>query len=266
VSASTGWSSLRSRSPARSAERTRPVCLYVLESADGFVVQLYDRPLMAINFDRAASVDFAAMDKALVRRSGASEPGRAVIDARIEHLSSTLAEDLAVAAARSLTDDERVVIQQIRELVARWNDLWMGRAEPSAPDELDQLAAQIMGRFEMLAELAVRHSFVERRKVVTAIGNFRYWSVAVLAAALALSAIITFFPVRRIIRPLRGAAAVADRIAEGELNTPIPPGGRDETGLLLRSMSVMQQSVRDIGRARAGAAPLGAESPGRGDR
>ena len=220
--------------------------LYVLESAGGFVVQLYDRPLMAINFDRAASLDFAAMDKALVRRSGASEPDRAAIDARIEHLSRTLAEDLAVAAARSLTDDERVVIQQIQELGARWNDLWLGRAEPSAPDELDQLAAQVMGRFDMLAELAVGHSFVERRKVVTAIGNFRYWSVAALAAALALSAIITFFLVGRIIRPLKGAAAVADRIAEGELNTPIPPGGRDETGLLLRSMSVMQQSIRDM--------------------
>ena len=220
--------------------------LYVLETAGAFVVQLYDRPLMAINFDRAASLDFAAMDKALVRRSGASEPDRAVIDARIEHLSETLAEDLAVAAARSLADDERVVIQQIQKLVTRWNDLWRGRAEPSAPDKLDQLAAQIMGRFDMLAELTVGQSFVERRKVVTAIGNFTYSSVAALGAALALSAIITFFLVRRIIQPLKGAAAVADRIAEGELNTPIPPGGRDETGLLLRSMSVMQQSIREM--------------------
>ena len=220
--------------------------LYVLESAGGFVVQLYDRPLMAINFDRAASVDFAEMDMALVRRIGASEPDRAAIDARIEQLSRTLAEDLAVAATRSLADDERVVIQQIQGLVARWNDLRLGRAPLSAPDELDQLAGQVMGRFDMLAELATGHSFVERRKVVTAIGNFRYSSVAALGAALALSAIITFFLVRRIIRPLKGAAAVADRIAEGELQTPIPLGGRDETGLLLRSMSVMQQSIRDM--------------------
>src|SRR5689334_5982732 len=126
--------------------------LYVLESAGGFVVQLYDRPLMAINFDRAASVDFAEMDKARVRRIGAGEADRAVLDARIEHLSRTLTEDLSVAATRSLADDERAVIRQIQELVARWNDLRLGRSSPSPPDELDQLAADVMGRFDMLAE------------------------------------------------------------------------------------------------------------------
>jgi signal transduction histidine kinase len=220
--------------------------LYVLESAGGFVVQLYDRPLMAINFDRAASVDFAEMDKARIRLIGANEPDRPAIEARIEHWSRMLTEDLAVAANRSLADDERAVIQQIAKLVARWKDLRLGRAEPSAPDGLDRLAAEVMGRFDMLAELATGHSFVERRKVVTAIGNFRYSSLAALAAALALSAIVTFFLVRRIIRPLRSAAAVADRIADGELQTPIPPGGHDETGLLLRSMSVMQQRIREM--------------------
>ena len=220
--------------------------LYVLESAGGFVVQLYDRPLMAINFDRAASVDFAEMDKARIRLIGARETDRAAIDARIEHLSKTLGEDLAVAATRSLTDDERGVIQEIQALVARWNDLRLDRTAPSSPDELDQLAAKVMGQFDMLAELATGHSFVERRKVVTAIGNFRYSSFVALMVALVLSAIITFFLVRRIIRPLRSAAAVADRIADGELQTPIPPGGDDETGLLLRSMSVMQQSIREM--------------------
>ncbi|MGC2413900.1 MAG: ATP-binding protein [Stellaceae bacterium] len=220
--------------------------LFVLDRAGGFVVDLYDRPLMAINFDRAASLDFAEMDKALVQRMGAGEPDRAAIDAKIEHLSRTFTDDLAVATNRSQAGDERVVIRQIQELVARWNELRQGAAQPSIAAELDKLAAQVIGRFDMLAELATGHSFVERRKVVTAIDNFRYSSLAALAAALAFSAIITFLLMRRIIRPLRSAASVADRIAEGELQTPIPPGGQDETGLLLRSMSVMQQSIRDI--------------------
>src|SRR3981081_159578 len=90
--------------------------LYVLESASQFVVQLYDRPLMAINFDRAASLDFVQMDKALVQRINASESERAVTAAGIEHLARTLADDLAVAATRSLADDERAVIQEIHEL------------------------------------------------------------------------------------------------------------------------------------------------------
>jgi signal transduction histidine kinase/HAMP domain-containing protein len=220
--------------------------LFVLDSAGGFVVDLYDRPLMAINFDRAASLDFVEMDKALVQRMAASEPDRAPIDDRIDHLSQTFTDDLAVASARSQPGDEQVVIRQIRDLVARWNDLRLAGVTPSSGKELDKLAAQVIGQFDMLAELATGNSFVERRKVVSAIDNFRSSSLAALGVALALSVIITVFLIRRIIRPLRSAVSVADRIAEGELQAPIPLGGNDETGLLLRSMSVMQRSIREM--------------------
>lgn len=62
--------------------------------------------------------------------------------------------------------------------------------------------------------------------------------------AVLLSAGITLLLARRIGAPLSAAAAVADRIAGGEFDTPIPKGGEDETGKLLRSMAVMQESVR----------------------
>jgi len=50
--------------------------------------------------------------------------------------------------------------------------------------------------------------------------------------------------VRRILRPLSAAAAVADRIAQGELTVEIPQGRKDEVGRLLRSMHSMQASIR----------------------
>src|SRR5207245_2146586 len=103
--------------------------LYVLQSAGGFVVELYDRPLMAINFDRAASLDFAEMDKELVRRATASTQDQAAIDTKIERLARTFGEDLAVAAARSLYDDEKAVIDQIHQLVAYWNELRLDPAK-----------------------------------------------------------------------------------------------------------------------------------------
>jgi signal transduction histidine kinase len=219
---------------------------FVLQSAGGFVVELYDRPLMAINFGRAASLDFAEMDKEMVRRASALEMERAAIDAKVEHLSRTFGEDLAVAAARSLYDDEKAVIEQIHELVARWNEMRLDPGKTTVDDDLDSLAGKVMGRFDLLAELATGHSFVQRRQVVSAIAFFKYSSLAALILALLLAAGITFMLVRRIIRPLRGAAAIADRIAAGELQAPIPEGGRDETGLLLRSMAVMQQNIRDM--------------------
>ena len=220
--------------------------LFVLEKAGSFVVDLYDRPLMALNYDRAASLDFAQMDKELIRRANASNSERAEIDTQIERLSKTFGEDLAVAATRSLYEDEKAVIGQIDALVAHWNELRRGPGDAPAKDELERLAQQVVERFEMLAELASGHSFVERRKVTSAIGFFRYSSIAALILALLLSAGITLVLVRRIIRPLRDAAALADRIAQGELQAPIPERGQDETGQLLRSMAVMQQNIRDM--------------------
>ena len=219
--------------------------LYVLEAAGDFVVDLYDRPLMAFNFDRAASLDFAVMDKEFVRRAGAPATEWGSIDARIDRLAKTFNEDLAVAAARSLYDDERKVMRRIGALVADWNRLRQA-PEATADPELKQLADEIVERFDLLAELANGHSFVERRKVTSAIAAFKYSSAAVLVLALALAALITLILVRRIIRPLRDAAKVADRIAEGELQTAIPEGRRDETGQLLRSMAVMQQNIREM--------------------
>ncbi|MCK6452116.1 MAG: response regulator [Alphaproteobacteria bacterium] len=55
-----------------------------------------------------------------------------------------------------------------------------------------------------------------------------------------------------ILKPIRGAAKLAKRIAAGELNAPIPPAGRDETGALLRAMKRMQDRIREmVDEARA---------------
>lgn len=220
--------------------------LYVLEAASSFVVDLYDRPLMALNYDRAASLEFAEMDKELIRSATASASERAEIDARIDRLRKTFAEDLGVAAARSRYDDEKAVIRQIDALVIRWNELRRAPGEGPVKDELDRLAQQVAGCFDMLAELASGHSFVERREVTSAVGFFRYSSLAVLVFALLLAGGITLVLVRRIIRPLRHAAALADRIAEGEFEAPLPEGRQDETGQLLRSMAIMQQNIKDM--------------------
>ena len=97
-----------------------------------------------------------------------------------------------------------------------------------------------------LIELNTDHSFVSRRQTVTNVANYRYATIGATVLALLLAAAITLFLRRRIIRPLSAAAAVADRIAKGELQTEIPPGGADETGALLKSMTVMQDNIRGM--------------------
>ena len=118
--------------------------------------------------------------------------------------------------------------------------------------KLEALEAKILDRFDLLIEFNTDHSFIGRRKAVWSIGYYEYLSMAMTGLSLLLAVIITLFLARRIVRPLRSAASVADRIAAGELQTPIPAGGSDETGTLLNSMTVMQDNIRDMmGREKA---------------
>jgi signal transduction histidine kinase len=218
--------------------------IYVLGAARGIVVETYDGPLMAINFARAASLDFAEMDKESLRRKAAPPASRSEIDARIDALHATFLDDIGVAEQRSLGAREDATIKRIIGAVERWNAL--RRAASPAEGDIEATTTEIIDAFDTLTELTADRSFVQRRKAVAAIDSFRRASLILSGAALVLGVLITTVLARQMIGPLTAAARVADRIADGHLETPIPAGGQDETGTLLRSMTVMQNNIREM--------------------
>ncbi|HKU54442.1 MAG TPA: ATP-binding protein [Rhizomicrobium sp.] len=213
----------------------------VLSAAGNIAVTTFDGPLMAINYARAAQTDFTEMQIAELRYEHAAPAGRAAIVSEISRIAATFTADLEVAAQRSLAADEQKMIAQIHPLVQRWRDV---RARGDIA-ELEKLDRQIDEKFDLLIEYHTDHSFIGRRKTVANIRNYKYASIAITVFALLLAGGITLLLRSRIVRPLRAAATVADRIANGEMQTPIPPGGQDETGALLKSMTVMQDSIRE---------------------
>ncbi|HET7084237.1 MAG TPA: ATP-binding protein [Rhizomicrobium sp.] len=213
----------------------------ILSAAGGIAVTIFDGPLMAINYARAAQTDFTEMQLAELRFEHATPLERKAIAADIAERADTFAADLDVAAQRSLAADEQRMIAQIRPLVARWRE---ARARSDTP-ELERLDRQIDEKFDLLIEFHTDHSFIRQRQTVGNIANYKYASMAITIFALLLAGGITLLLRSRIVRPLRAAATVADRIAKGELQTPIPPAGLDETGALLKSMTVMQDNIRE---------------------
>ncbi|MEO8300157.1 MAG: ATP-binding protein [Rhizomicrobium sp.] len=213
----------------------------VLSAAGDIAVTTFDGPLMAINYARAAQTDFTEMQLAELHFEHAPPAGRAAIAAEISGIASTFDDDLEVAAQRSLEADEQRMIAQIRPLVRRWREVRV-RGDIA---ELERLDKQIDEKFDLLIEYNTDHSFIGRRKTVTNIGNYKYASIATTIFALLLAGGITLLLRSRIVRPLRAAATVADRIASGEMQTQIPLGGKDETGALLKSMTVMQDNIRE---------------------
>jgi signal transduction histidine kinase len=215
---------------------------YVLSAAGGIAVTTYDNPMMAINYARAAQNDFVEMQLAELQFEHArASADRAAITQKIADLTGNFQEDLDVAAQRGQESDEQKVIAQIAPLVQKWRNV---RAKGDT-QQLDNLDQQIDDRFELLIEYNADHSFVGRRQTVTNIGHFKYVVIGTTLLALLLAGGITLLLRSRIVRPLRAAATVADRIAAGELQTDIPPGGPDETGALLKSMTVMQDRIRE---------------------
>nr|WP_316642035.1 methyl-accepting chemotaxis protein [uncultured Roseateles sp.] len=114
----------------------------------------------------------------------------------------------------------------------------------------DFAAEQQRARTATLAALAE-----EREETAQLAG----WLMAAIVAGLALGAVLL---VRSIQRPLAEAIAVAGRIADGDLATPVaPPTRRDEFGLLLQSMAGMAERLRGVvGNVRQGVDALSTAS------
>jgi signal transduction histidine kinase/HAMP domain-containing protein len=216
----------------------------VLTSAGNMVTRTYDGPLMAINFARAASLDFVQMQQAVLERRLAPAAARPHIDRKIDDLTATFFDDLDVAQQRLDAADELVIVRDIRALVTQWRQDWRKSERTGADADFTVLDTRILDRFDRLVELNADHSFVGRRQAVWAIRDFKYAMIAVTCLSVLLGLGITLLLARQIMKPLRSAVAAANRIAEGEFETKIPASGADETGILLHSMAVMQDNIR----------------------
>ncbi len=215
----------------------------LLSATGGIAVNTFDGPLMAINYARAAHFDFAEMKRTELRFEHAgSDAERVAIAEEIGSIYANFETDLGVAAERSQHPDELRMIHELRPLVLQWRKL---RAQ-GAIAELPLLEVSINEKFDLLIEYVTGHSFISRRQTVYNINIFKDAVGGVTLMALLLAAAITWRLRSRIVRPLAAAAAVANRIAKGELQTVIPPGGSDETGALLNSMTVMQDNIRQM--------------------
>lgn len=212
----------------------------LLEKAGSMVVDTFDGPLMAVNYARAANYDFAQIELKLAQRVTAKPSEQAALDTEIDDLTATFRADLSVAEERSAEPDERHEIEVIKSLVARWSSA----RHAADATQMDVLSDKISHAFDLLIEFNTDHSFSSRREAAGTVVEYRNVLAAGLLGSLLLSVFISVFLARQIGRPLSQAASVANRIAAGEFETPIPTAGSDETGILLRSMKVMQDNIR----------------------
>ena len=72
------------------------------------------------------------------------------------------------------------------------------------------------------------------------------WFAMIIIGGLVSMGGFAWLTARAITVPVRSAVTVAEAIASGDLTQPVPAGGEDEGGRLLKAFALMQASLRDM--------------------
>jgi signal transduction histidine kinase len=218
-----------------------------MHEAGRMVVRTFDMPLMSISHARLARSHFTELRYLMLRRQIAA-PGAdaAALAEAIQERVGDLKQDIDIAGRRSLSPEGRQSARKLQAQVAAWHAAFERESRNAAPDwaALDAMAEWIDREFNVLAQIAAGDAFHWRQTAIATTQTNERLQIAAVAAALLLALIITVLLSRRIVRPIKAASAAAERIAGGELQTPIPKAGHDETGALLAAMTVMQDNLR----------------------
>ncbi len=162
-----------------------------------------------------AGMELSAQDKAHMERIAKAR--QATLDLRAE---------VGRLSAAGMKDDARaVVLQRYQPAVAEYLQLLRDFAQMQA-DAADAL----------------------RQRSAASLRRILLGAAAGLALLLAGIVVGGRLLIRRIQKPLAEANAVAARIASGDLASPVPEGGSDEFGELLRSLGRMAEALDGVVR------------------
>lgn len=232
-----------------------------IRHAADLVAKTFDESLMSINYARAAAADFSNMRAASARRRVSTDPAsRAALDKEIVNLEKTLHEDLNIAAERSQSALAVTAARKVQEAADAWAALHRdvvleedaagnppeGKGLSTQAGNLDNYAKTVDQQVDLLINYTAGDGFLFRQHALSAINRDINFNLIALAAALILSAFLSWRLSRRIIGPVAVASRAARNIAEGKLDVDIPAGGVDELGTLITAMGVMRNNIKDM--------------------
>ncbi len=214
------------------------------------VTRTYDNSLMAINYARAASADFALMQLAAARYTQApDERLRSDLEAQFNALRRSLAEDLAIADERSQSARASDAVRTAEAAINAW-DQARRQEGPTATRPSESLLASYVHTADREMDLLINYTagdgFSYRQRARAAVSEDWWLNLSGLAAALLLSAVVAQLLARRITRQVAAASDVARCVAQGQLDGPMPQGGPDELGALINSLATMRESLRGM--------------------
>jgi signal transduction histidine kinase/DNA-binding response OmpR family regulator len=141
-------------------------------------------------------------------------------------------EKSATDAVEAYTNDRRIV----------GNSLLAQARQHSVA--VDQLLASLVTKLEDEARVA-------RDRVVSDAARATRVSLLTVLAAVLAGALLTFFIVRSIARPLSHLIGAIDGLGAGDLDVAVPAAGPDEIGAMARTLALFRDSMRERNRLTA---------------
>jgi signal transduction histidine kinase/DNA-binding NarL/FixJ family response regulator len=222
-------------------------------------VQLFDRPLRAINSARSAQTAFALAELADRDVADAATPqAKEEAQARVKQQIKVFFDDLEIAEERAISAEIPPLAKEIRAHALNWQAAAQAAMEATdsagmvrhATDR-DALGNEVRQELEILTQIAADDGFIFREDSERIISQTKLATSSIIAGLLFLCLLATIMLVRNIVRPLDHMAQSMIRLARADFSIDAPhTNRRDEIGQMGQSLAVFKQAMMEVSEAK----------------
>lgn len=218
--------------------------VYAVDATSNLIVRLYDKPLMGVNYARAASATLTEA-RALAAQSRLLGPqSLAAISPPFQQMQRDIADDLRIVRERVDDADIVTALNHTEAAIAEWSGsermiLWPpteGLTTLPMPSTADRQGAIAGVRLDDLVELIAAEGYAYRSRAKAEMRGSNATLIAMGGTIILLSAMVVAMFARLLIRPIGAATRLAEDVAAGSIATINVTTRRDEIGRLINPL------------------------------
>ena len=226
---------------------------FALSTTSQLVLRLYDEPLVAVNYARAARARLSDARAEIGRGIPIDAAALPAAAAMIQVMERETIDDLRIAKGRMRSEAGVAIADHAEQAVAMWFAT-IRATQISNPGGLTELPMPEAAKIQARAASALLDDLVETLAAegysyrVRAGVHMRQSGITLMILAggiVVVGGIIVLLFGRLLINPIRAAICVAEEVAAGKSGSVISTGRRDEIGRLLRSLAILRSELFD---------------------
>ena len=224
--------------------------IHGISTTGDIVMRLYDGPLMGINHARSAH---ATLNEAriLVHR-GFSEGGSNETVVKFEKLLGDVFADMNVVRERVQAPNVKESLERAEERIRSWSDSVLKILKPTSGGlteipptfMVSKQSGEAVAAVDDLVETVAAYGFDFRTESEAAVAAARAAMLAIAGGTTLVGLMLAIAFAHSLSKPISVAMKVAERVAAGNFADQIEVRRTDELGRLLKSLAVMQASLK----------------------